>query len=512
MQNLTVSTLRIISNSSLSSSDKAALRCELAKELEEIGDYEAAREALAELWRGVGERPALDELDEKAGALVLLRAGALTGFLGTVRQISGAQEAAKDLVGESLRKFEALGMMPLAVEAQYEMALCYWREGAFDEARVILRDARRRLEEIGDEKHVELKARVLLRAAIVEFKSQRFDRALEFLHAAGAPIAAGDNHVLKGKYHGELATTLRHLAGAQGRAEYMDRALVEYAASNFHFEEAGHFRYCARGENNLAMLFLALGRYDEAHQHLDRADRLFARLQDESSVAQVAETRARVFLAEGRNAEAERSARISAEILTKGSEQALLAEALTTRGAALARLGREAAARAALESAIEIAEGAGDAAGGGRAALTIIEELAPHLDVSEMCKVYERADQLLVSTEHKETGARLLSGARRVLSEVHQRLGGAASLQLPMRREESVEGENNYSLPQAVRRYEAELIRGALDANGGSITAAAHQLGVPHQTLSAIIRRRHKNFLDSRKPRKPRRVRLILEK
>jgi tetratricopeptide (TPR) repeat protein len=300
-----------------------------------------------------------------------------------------------------------------------------------------------------------------------------------------------------------------YLAGTQRRSDYMDRALVECAASSFHFEQAGHLRYCARSENNLGLLFLTLGRYAEAHEHLDRAHRLFADLKDEGSVAQVKETRARVYLAEGRHTDAERSARASAKILAEGSEQALLAEALTTHGVALARLGRYAEARSVLDGAIEVAEGVGDLEGGGRAALTVVEDLAEHSGVDELLRVYGRADQLLADTEHRETNTRLRSCARLVLSKVSQSLKGAAVAPRPAAKEGTLEGENHCSLLEAVRLYEAELIRRALEANRGSITAAAQQLGVTHQTLSAIIRRRHRDFLNARKPRKRRRVSII---
>lgn len=51
-------------------------------------------------------------------------------------------------------------------------------------------------------------------------------------------------------------------------------------------------------ENNLGFLFFKLGRFVDAHTHLDRAQILFARLKDELHAAQVDETRARVLLAE----------------------------------------------------------------------------------------------------------------------------------------------------------------------------------------------------------------------
>src|ERR1700754_5023220 len=85
-----------ISDPSLTYNERAQLRCQLAKQLEDIGNYEAAREALGELWPRVGERPMLEELNLEIAAEVLMRAGALAGWIGSVRQIEGSQGLAKD--------------------------------------------------------------------------------------------------------------------------------------------------------------------------------------------------------------------------------------------------------------------------------------------------------------------------------------------------------------------------------------------------------------------------------
>src|SRR5207248_5426422 len=75
--------LHRIADPSLPEDERARLRCQLAKELEEVGNYEAAREAMGELWSRVGERPVLEGLDETTAADVLLRVGVLTGWLGS---------------------------------------------------------------------------------------------------------------------------------------------------------------------------------------------------------------------------------------------------------------------------------------------------------------------------------------------------------------------------------------------------------------------------------------------
>ena len=132
------SLLRQLQNKKLSRNHRAELRCQIAKELEESGDHEAARRAMGELWRRIGERPDIEGLEQSTAAEVLLRAGVLTGWIGSCNQIEDAQETAKNLISESIRIFESVGYLKKILEAQTELALCYWRTGEYGEARIIL--------------------------------------------------------------------------------------------------------------------------------------------------------------------------------------------------------------------------------------------------------------------------------------------------------------------------------------------------------------------------------------
>ncbi|MDT5060804.1 MAG: two-component system, NtrC family, response regulator AtoC [Acidobacteriota bacterium] len=406
------SLLRQLDNPRLNRNERAELRCRLAKELEQAGNYEAARNALGELWRRIGERPHIEGLDQRMAAEVLLRVGSLTGWIGSAQQVRGAQELAKDLISESITTFESLHEIEKIAEAQSDLAFCYWREGALDEARITLQEALSRLEGCESEQ----RAVTLLRSSTVELSASRNHDALRILTDTASSFEASSNHALKGNYHGNLGVILKDLSESEQREDYRDRALIECAAASFHFEQAGHTRYRARNENNLGFLYFKAARFSEAHEHLSCARRLFISLKESGSVAQVDETRARTLLAQGRNAEAERIARLAVRTLEKGDERFVLAEALSTHGTALARLGHHEQARSTLQRAVEVAQQAGSLDRAGQAALTMIEELSERLALDEMQSFYDRADELLTHSTDTATLSRLRSCARQVVS------------------------------------------------------------------------------------------------
>src|SRR5207249_298644 len=148
---------------------RALNSCRVAKQLEKAGEYDGAREALDEFWPDPEGAPKTRGLDASATAEVLLRIGALTGWLGSSHQSQSSQETAKDLITKSIEIFESLGLLDRVAEARGDLALCYWREGAFDEARINLATAISLIHESKSE----LKATLLIRAGIVEVWSQR---------------------------------------------------------------------------------------------------------------------------------------------------------------------------------------------------------------------------------------------------------------------------------------------------------------------------------------------------
>jgi tetratricopeptide (TPR) repeat protein len=470
--------------------------CELAKALEEAGEFEQAAETLRPFWPGLLNRPSTAGLTEEAKAELLLRTGTLTGWLGSAKQISGAQELAKDLISESAAIFENLRTAEKVAEARVDLAICYWREGALDEARVTLELV---LQSFGETRS-EQRLRALLNRAIVERAATRDHDALTIYKEAAPLFDLSSNNALKGKFHNSHATLLNNLGTSENREDYIDQALVEFAAASYHFEQAGHKRFQARVENNVGFLFATIGKFDDAQEHLIRARALHLSAGDRGGAADVEDTRAQAFILEGKYEHAERAARSAVRSLRQGEEHALLAEALTTHGKALARLNQAPVAKAALDQAVEIAQNAGNPDRGGIAAVTAIEELSTYLAPEVLQDYYRTAEQLLANSQNLSLKNRLGECARRVLS---------ISLAQPVDQSAAGSMPPGFSLDAEVLRYEGSLIRRALEKSSGSVTRAARLLGVTHQGLAFILNGRHNDLLAIRTPVKKRRRSII---
>jgi tetratricopeptide (TPR) repeat protein len=278
---------------------------------------------------------------------------------------------------------------------------------------------------------------------------------------------------------------------------------MQYTAACVELEQAGNERAVAFVENNLGFLFVHLGKFKEAHEHLDRAFSIANRLNDKGYRAQVDDTRARAFLGQGLLDQAKTSANSAVNSFREGDEQSNLAAALTTQAIVLARVGRHGDALAALNEAIDVATQVGDPETGGLASITIIEELSSILSPSELQNYYLRAESVLRHSQHLDVRFRLGDCARTLLAK-------ETRSSTPRSAESAPEGiPANSSLEEQVLCYEGELIRRALQASDGSVTRAARLLGVTHQGLAFILNGRQKNLLSSRKPAKRRRRSII---
>ena len=445
-------------------------QCVSASEFVYAGQYEEARAVLGDVWRGVGERPVLDNYPPEAAAEILLQCACLSGFLGDA-QAKDVHEKAKDLVSEALHIFRADGNAAKISECNYELGICYYRIGAFDEARIVLVEA---LAGATPEQH----GKIVIGQALVEIFSGRCGEAQEILLNA-RPFFENASDALKARWHAHMGLVHRRLA--LGKIEQLDRAIIEYTAAIYYYEQAGHNRYCGVNLNNLAFILYRLGRYPEAHEHLDKAHLIFSRLRDKGTLAQVEETRARAFIAEERYEEAWRTITGVVNVLEGGGQCALLVDALTNKAIIQARRGQTDHSSRTFRQAITVGEESGAIFNAGVAAVSMMEELT--LSDRSLYRAYQIADEYLSKTQDEEVMTRLRYCAHRVVKQLN-----------------GPHLEQDFSLPGVLRVLEGKFIEEALIEADGRITRAAKLLGVSHQALHGIILTRHQQLLSKRTP------------
>jgi tetratricopeptide (TPR) repeat protein len=476
----------------LTANEEALLRCQTALEQKDKEDYQGAQEAMRHLWRGIGVRPETKGLHVSVEAEVLLCVGVLTGWIGSRNQNEEAQETAKNLITESLTYFESVGDVMKIAAARTEIAYCYWREGELNEARIMLREALKKLTTEGN-----TRARALLKLTTVECSAARYHEALEILNDNESLFQRLTNHSVKGAYHSELAIILRNLATSEKIEDYFRRAVSEYKEADSQFRLARNPVFRADVKNNVGFLLYKLARYKEAHKYLDEARRLTVSFKDKARTAQIDDSSAQVFLAEGKPKEAEAVARRAVSALEKCGHYCMMAEALITQGIALARSHQTERAQFIFQQAIQTALRIDALNIAGLAALTLIEEV-DQLSPEKLRAAYQQAREWLSTSQSQEIKLRLGDAACKVTASVPGELSSEEATEILLIRP----GD----LQQRLLDVERETIRRALAQANGRVTHAASLLGMSYQALCYIIEARHKDLLKERSPvrRRPR--------
>ncbi len=480
-----------VNTSKLPVNEEALRSCQTALNLKDRGDYEGAGAAISSLWSGIGEQADIEGLHDSVAAEVLLCVGILTRWIGSRNQIKESQGIARDLISQSITFYESAGDLKKVGAAQAELAYCYWREGALDEARIMFDEALAKLTIEGN-----TRANALLGLAVVEWSASRFSESLRLLTENAPLFKKIPNHAIKGAYHSQLAMVLQELAPQEKPVDYFKRVVREYEEADRYFKLAHNIVFRADVKNNLGFLLYKLSRLKESHRYLQQARRLRSSVRDKVGVAQIDDTRAQVFIAEKKYKQAETAARNAVRILEKSGHQCLLADALITQGIALARLKRSEPAQFIFQKAIEVAHQVGALNKAGLAALTMIEEL-DDLPAETIYVAYDRASEWLAKSQSQDLLLRLNAAGRKVVAKSRTEL--TVEQTAP---EDHIEALFNkpVELQREVMKFEGRVIRRALAKANGSLTRAAASLSMSYQALAYILESRQKHLLKERTP------------
>lgn len=344
---------------------RGAYYCRAAARYETRGEYEQACNVLAPVWDGPGKRPKAFN-NSGVDSEILLRAGSLTARLGNKRLAAGWQEAAKDLLTTAAEQAESAGLIEIWGEARKCLGVCYFREGAFDEARDILEDAYRRTP------GARIQIQIMVDLAMLEQRAGHTQRALTLYRSIAARIE-NETNAVQASFHNGLKYTWEEL-------ERYDEALIAMEACCYHLELSGNERYRTGAEINFANLLVKVNRVEDAHLHLDHAEQLAKRRHDKYHLAQAKDSRADVFVVQKDYGAAERVSFEAVNILLQSDEHGLLIDCLVKRARILNQLQRRAEAITAYVQAHEIAV---VQAGSERAAKVALEML--HDTAGDLC-------------------------------------------------------------------------------------------------------------------------------
>ncbi|MGH9932699.1 MAG: tetratricopeptide repeat protein, partial [Pyrinomonadaceae bacterium] len=448
--------------SDLTPNDRAVYRCRSAFEFKDRGDYDGAQAIMRPLWKRIGDRPNTQGLHPSVAAEVLFCVGVLTGWIGSRNEIKEADDWARDLLTESIRFYESAADLKTVAEVRTELAYCYWRAGALDEARIMFTEALEILTAEGN-----TRAYALIGLAVVEWSASRYKKSLKLLTDNALLFKKITSLTLKGTYHNQLAMVLRTLATPENKADQLRRVLNEYEEADSYFTLARNTVNRAHIKNNIGNVLRDLSRYREAHEYLDQARRLTVIVKDKVRTAQVDETRAQVFIAQCNYADAEHVAGNAARSFEKAGRQCFLADALITQGIALARLNQTQRAQFTFQKAIEVAHQAGALNRAGLAALTMIEEI-DQLPAEIQYAAFEQAREWLATCQSQDVRLRFEAAGKKLALELRgERTGESAA---------EVLYNKSFHLPDEVSKFERELISNALIKVNGSITHAARLL------------------------------------
>ena len=314
-------------------------------ELERCGKYDEAFQQLEEIWDGVENLSQVESVSPEIAAEIVLRCGALTGYIGHHKQLKDSQEKSQNLVTEARRRFTRLKNTEKIAEAEVHLALCYSRKGQKAEAEIWVNEALSH--------SISYKAFPRLHAIIVKslifFDTGRYSEIIKLLKNEKGNFLDSGCNCLIGDFYNYYALALRNLGEN-------DPALEKYEKARIFHQKSGNKFYLGAIENNIAFLCMKKGLFPKAHRAIDNSIELFNFLEDKTREAFAYDTKAQIFYAEERFFECAYAIDKAIENLEAGENKAYLVEAMQTKIRALVAQGDIFSASDCLVKAVMIAE------------------------------------------------------------------------------------------------------------------------------------------------------------
>lgn len=314
-------------------------------ELERCGKYDEALVDLRAIWPDTDRMPVTDDFSPRDAAEIILRCGALIGFIGHNHQLPAGQEKSKNLLGEARRRYLEIYDVEKIAEAENYLALAYWRNGELTEAATWVEESIAR--------KLPLTSRIRLHSEIIKclmnIPTKKYQKTLDNLEGLESDFIKLGDDCLTGDFYGHLGLAYKGLQQPEIALEKLEMARL------FH-KNAGHCIYLGIDLNNLAQLYKRVGKYSDAHRIVDEATEVFRDIKDRTREGFALDTKSQIYLREGKFVDGLVTIDEAISILSKSENADYVAETYLTKSLLLLHSEDLTSAFLCLSDAVQIAK------------------------------------------------------------------------------------------------------------------------------------------------------------
>lgn len=303
---------------------------EEAQNAELCRNLELSQSIFAPVWSDIAEDPDLSQFDPVIRAAFSRLCGFFLSYYGHCKGRMDFQIRGKDLLTQAIDLFDKEDLPERSAEAQVMLALCYWYSGEIEEADAILRSIEQTFK--GNELHP-VYLQIKVNKLMIMFWKGEFQPGVEIIEQITTPIEFCRDSRLKAMFHNQAGILFNVLSRYESAIVHLNEA-IRFARI------ANNKRFVVSTLNNLAFSNKQLGRFDDAHEVLDRAQQINAEMSDIGWQPHIVDTRALIYLDQGRPADALAATEQAVEMFRQGEDHAGLVDSTWTKCRCLIRLDR----------------------------------------------------------------------------------------------------------------------------------------------------------------------------
>lgn len=313
-------------------------------ELERCGRYEKALSEAKKIWNDISKLPQVEVFEAKDAAELLLRCGALIGFIGHQNKIPNAQSKSRYLLTKAKQRFSELCEAEKAAECEVYLALAYWRTGELNEAKTWIEETLSH--ELPISNYAVLYAHIA--KCLIFIAENKYSQLIVHLKILENDFLRFSDNCLRGDFYNSLGIAFNEIGNQTEALKCSESAL------HFHIK-SGHKIYLGTVENNLAQIYKLQKDFVKAHEMVDCATKTFKQIKDRTREGFSLDTKAQIFLHESKFNDALKTVEKALKILSKSENKAYLVETMLTKVKCLVFLDDFVAATLLLTEAVQIA-------------------------------------------------------------------------------------------------------------------------------------------------------------